>query len=316
MNKRFFNRIISIIVALVFVVSFPLYSFAIVGETKNEYSFTMEDVVDACKKNDVKQLSEMAKELVQEEENEESAIVPLWSSDFDGTSEEDMCHEYITVMGCFWYIGAVARQGYDVSKNGITVDDIEILSKYSAWPDEEERDKGFQYHFYDPSTGKSWNGSTNETARTRFVHYYGSAVSNYNLSYPTTAFQELGKGLHYIQDVNEPHHAANLIAVLSTHTKFEKYVSFHKDRLIEKLEDSIIAVAVNKNVINMDTGSFLHESAVRSKLYSDAANKDKANSSINIVDANWDNVGVVTLYHSIYDTASVIYKFMKSTGRI
>lgn len=258
----------------------------------------------------------MAKELVQAEENEEPAIVPLWSSDFNGTSEEDMCHEYITVMGCFWYVGAVAQMGYDVSKNGITVDDIEILSKYSAWPDVKEQNMWFQYHFYDPSTERSWNGMTNETARTRFVHYYGSAVSNYNLLSTANAFQELGKGLHYIQDVNEPHHAANLIAGSSTHTKFEKYVSFHKDRLIEKIEDSIIDVVVNKNVINMDSGSFLHESAVRSKLYSDAANKDKVNSDINIVDDNWDNVGVVTLYHSIYDTASVIYKFMKSTGRI
>lgn len=315
MNKKFFNRIISIIVALVFVVSFPLYSFAIVGGTENEYSFTMQDIVDACKSNDINKLNEMAKELVQKEENEEPSIVPLWSSDYNEKNEEDMCHEYITAVGCFWYVGAVAQMGYDISKNGITMDDIRVLTKYSAWPDEKERDIGFQYHFYNPSTGKSWNGST-VTARTRFVYYYGSAVSNYNLSYPTTAFQELGKGLHYIQDVNEPHHAANLIAVLSTHLKFEKYVSIHRDRLFEKLEDSIIGVVVNKNVINMDCGSFLHESAVRSKLYSDAANKAKVDSDINIVDDNWDKVGVATLYHSIYDTASVIYKFMKSTGRI
>lgn len=61
MNKKIFNRIISLLVAFVFVISFPLYSFAIVDETTNEYSFTMEDVVDACKNNDIKRLNEMAK---------------------------------------------------------------------------------------------------------------------------------------------------------------------------------------------------------------------------------------------------------------
>lgn len=59
---------------MVFVVSFPLCSFAIVGGTENKYSFTMEDIVGACKNKDIKQLNEMAKELVQEKENEEPSI--------------------------------------------------------------------------------------------------------------------------------------------------------------------------------------------------------------------------------------------------
>lgn len=54
MNKKIFNRIISLLVAFVFVISFPLYSFAIVDGTTNEYSFTIEDVVDAYRSNDIK----------------------------------------------------------------------------------------------------------------------------------------------------------------------------------------------------------------------------------------------------------------------
>lgn len=302
MNKKFFNRIISIIVALVFVVSFPLYSFAIVGGTENKYSFTMEDVVDAYKNNDIKKLNEMAKELVQEE-NEEPSIVPLWSSDSKKPyDEEKMCHAFITVMGCFWYIGAVANDGYDVSKNGITVDDIEILSEYSEWPDTWDIGVVYDCHFYDPDTGKNYRGTSN-TADKKFSKHYLDAINTANAE---DSFKALGKALHFIQDINEPHHAANLTAGNSTHSEFEEYVSLNRDRLMEMI---VVPVQVDKNVLKMDTGSIAYGSAKCSKAFASAANKPKE-------DADWDEVGSLTLMRSVYDTASVIYKFMKSTKRI
>lgn len=38
----------------------------------------------------------------------------------------------------------------------------------------------------------------------------------------------LGKGTHYVSDLNEPHHASNLTAVNSNHSDFEKYVDKHR----------------------------------------------------------------------------------------
>lgn len=171
MDKKIFNRIISLLVAFVFVISFPLYSVAIVGGTTIEYSFTMDDVVHACKNNDIKRLDEMAKELIPEEKTVEPVIVPLWSSDYTGKSEEDMCHEYITVMGCFWYVGAIAAKGYDVNINGITIEDIELLAKYSAYPDSIGWLTGYAGHFYDPTTEVNYIGSSSNTAKTNFVKY-------------------------------------------------------------------------------------------------------------------------------------------------
>ena len=34
----------------------------------------------------------------------------------------------------------------------------------------------------------------------------------------------LGKGTHYVSDMNEPHQASNLTAINSNHTEFEKFV--------------------------------------------------------------------------------------------
>lgn len=316
MNKKIFNRIISLLAAFAFVISLPLYSFAIVGGTTNEYSFTMEDVVNACKNNDIKRLNEMAEELMPKEETEEPAMVPLWSSDYSGKSEEDMCHEYITIVGCFWYVGAVAEKGYNVNINGITVDDIRLLAKYLAYPDTIGWLAGYAGHFYDPTTEANYLNSSSNTAKTNFVKYYSNAKKDYNASTPESSFKELGKALHFIQDVNEPHHAANVIAGISTHSDFEKYVSIHRDRLLEKMEESNVAVTVDESMLNKEPGAILHEAALVGRVHISIAIMSKKDPDMTVIDNMWDRAAKNTLQYSIYDTASVIYKFFKEQGRI
>lgn len=96
------------------------------------------------------------------------------------------------------------------------------LLQYSDWPDSYENDGGlYTSHFYNPYTGKSFSGST--TAMTRFMTHASNAKKYYAKS-RTLAYQELGKALHYLADINEPHHAANLIAFFSNHTQYENWV--------------------------------------------------------------------------------------------
>lgn len=313
MNKKIFNRIISLLVAFVFVISFPLYSFAIVGGTTNEYSFTIEDVIDAYTRNDMKRLCEMVNELIPEEETEEPAIVPLWSSDNRTHSEQEMCHSFITGMGCLFYVGAIAEKGYDVSKNGITVDDIELLMEYSEKPDIEDVGILFDCHFYDPYTQKNYHGG-NSTAKTKFVEYYDKAVDKYEAGDAESAFKKLGKALHFIQDVNEPHHAANITAVDegSTHSEFEEYVSYHKERIAERF----YRIGIDESVCKSTPGSLLHASANYAYLFVDDANKPKANPNISEIDPEWEWVGTITLKHAISDTVNIIYKFLKETNCI
>lgn len=92
----------------------------------------------------------------------------------------------------------------------------------SDWPDTFENDGGLYFsHFYNPNTGKTFWGST--TALNRFTTHANNAKRYYAKNKPL-AMQELGRALHYLADINEPHHAALEIAVFSNHTQYEEWV--------------------------------------------------------------------------------------------
>lgn len=58
-------------------------------------------------------------------------------------------------------------------------------------------------------------------AQTRAESYYQNAVTLYKLGDVSAAMDFLGKGTHYVSDMNEPHQASNLTAINSNHTEFE-----------------------------------------------------------------------------------------------
>lgn len=61
----------------------------------------------------------------------------------------------------------------------------------------------------------------------------------------------LGRGLHYVADLNEPHHASNLTAINSNHSEFEKYVDEHRNEYKIKgnsLSNNIYESAKNRNI--------------------------------------------------------------------
>lgn len=107
----------------------------------------------------------------------------------------------------------------------------------------------YQDHFYDPTTGDNYTGRTDgvyavipyvfETAEYRTRENICQALYDWRLAVQANAadgeygkaVQALGRGIHYFEDLNEPHHASNEISAteeLSTsHTSFEKYVDLH-----------------------------------------------------------------------------------------
>ena len=102
-----------------------------------------------------------------------------------------------------------------------------ILLEATDWPDKlgNETDFGtFAGHFYDPDSGKNWLGQSSPTARTRAESYFEAAVEAYEAGKIEVAMSNLGKGTHYVSDLNEPHHASNLTAINSNHSAFESYV--------------------------------------------------------------------------------------------
>lgn len=110
-----------------------------------------------------------------------------------------------------------------------------LLSRYattllanSDWPDTNENDWGFYLgHFYDPVSGKTILGFNSPTAMSRFLVHAQNAKKYYAKN-KTASMQELGRALHYLSDINVPHHAALLTALNSNHTTFENWVDANR----------------------------------------------------------------------------------------
>lgn len=70
----------------------------------------------------------------------------------------------------------------------------------------------FSGHFYDPYTEKNWKDSTEDTCKTNAVRHYNAAKNLYLEGKYADAFEELGRGMHYVQDACQTQHANNLTA--------------------------------------------------------------------------------------------------------
>lgn len=166
-----------------------------------------------------------------------------------------------------------------------------------------ETDYGtFAGHFYDPDTGKNWMGQKNPTARTRAETYYQSAVAAYKDGYTDKAMQYLGKGTHYVSDLNEPHHASNLTAVNSNHSDFEKYVDRHRTEYT--IAGNSFGTNVYSSAENTAVGDMLYSAAKDAKALAGLAqNKD-----------TYSSAGNQSVQNAIKTISKYIYKFGKEVG--
>ena len=160
----------------------------------------------------------------------------------------DHTHQYIVA-------NALLVLGNDIGLGMFTnTDYVDTLMISADWPDRlgNETDAGtFAGHFYDPDTEKNWLGQTNPTAKTRALSYLDKAIKAYNDGMEESAAVYLGRGLHYVADINEPHHASNLTAINSNHSEFEKYVDEHRNEYKIKgnsLSNNIYESAKNRNI--------------------------------------------------------------------
>jgi phospholipase C len=80
-------------------------------------------------------------------------------------------------------------------------------------------------HFYDPDTGKNYEGQTSPTALTR-LHDQLTSFHALETSNVAGACYALGLALHYFTDMTQPMHASNYTAKdwpLELHTDYESY---------------------------------------------------------------------------------------------
>lgn len=179
------------------------------------------------------------------------------------------------------------------------------ICEYTDWPDVlgNETDYGtFSGHFYDPDTGENWLGQKTPTARTRAEVYFQSAVAAYKDGYIDKAMEYLGKGTHYVSDLNEPHHASNLTAVNSNHSDFEKYVDQHRTEYT--IPRNSFSADVYNSAVNMELGDMLYNAAKDAKALAGKA-QDKNTYSIAANQSVQNAIEAVSKY---------IYKFGVEVG--
>ena len=103
---------------------------------------------------------------------------------------------------------------------------IDIVKYYSVKTDDIENGpiKTYAGHFYDPDKGDSYMpGTSYKNAYRNFNDHHYSAIVQWKSGQKKLGYKELGMALHYLEDLNTPHHAANKIAGLTKHKQYESW---------------------------------------------------------------------------------------------
>lgn len=152
---------------------------------------------------------------------------------------KEVVEKYSEVVGNYndipkWGTGGLYNSHKQIELNAAKLSGLpgnlgESIAKYSAWPDENENDTyTWLGHFYGPN-GTNWMGLSSPNAKSRFITYANNALialksekNRYNPSEETNRL--IGSAMHYLADMNVPHHAQNMTAINSDHSAFEDWV--------------------------------------------------------------------------------------------
>ncbi len=318
------KKIISIILSLILVFSiipFSVYADGNGGSGEIDISdytdseldlsqYTLEDLTNMSAEEYTALVREFERvydpydSYVEEEEPGGETINPRWTSgDINIFNEYTNagCHEYITQVAC----GILAND-----KGFYTNDPLEVvvfilsLSLSSLLPDKDERGLAFEGHFYDPDTGENYLGSSTNTARTNAQAHYFNAVLAAQRGDMDEAYEELGRCLHYVQDANEPHHAANNRNIIDgySHSQFENFAFEEAETHLSSytsISNSYYTQALNSsNTVDEIT----HSAAVTAKSFINYVN-DTGNQT------QWDYAAEKCLKRAARYSAMIMYKF-------
>lgn len=176
-------------------------------------------------------------------------------------------------------------------------------------PDEDEGNL-WDCHFYGANEKNYLGGS--DTAYTRFKDHYNAAVTQYRSGNYQFATQELGRAIHFISDINEPHHASNAYMPLyPSHGQFEAYVEESREDNV--VNPSNVTISYLSGFSSKSLKNIADESASHARQYFDyanAMNKDFLDKSQAILAVN------PTFCNAQKVSAGVIYKFCMEVGII
>lgn len=220
------------------------------------------------------------------------AIHPNWSTNSPST------HQFITTNAI-----TIVKNAYPSSPLGNYITTLKSYSDYPDTPASDQNDnRSFIGHFYDPDTGRTWTGVTNPTAKTRLIWWYNNAVSEYKAGKATSAMESLGCALHYAADLSTPHHAANKVVGVSMHAEFENYARANQNKYkVTSTTSSTFTWAKRTSI-----GDMGHNFAVNAK------------ADINIAEdgTRFPEATQRTLTKAQRNCATVLYKFLVDIGKL
>lgn len=273
----------------------------------------MANYIDTYNPYGIKELMEQA-ETASNTESLQPGAETQWKSDSDDEepNQQIATHQMITLEALSVFIG---NYGF-YEADGTTALVIALnLAAASGLPDMKEIGFFFAGHFYDPDTGKNYLHATLPTAKSKAESHYSDAKTALSKdATPETpyllgedfekAWEQLGMALHYMQDVCEPHHAANQTVANSTHGDFEFYVDLWIDSLMPTVPT--IPYAFYEQARQKSAGDLTHTAAVIGKLYVDYTTEEYK--------SQWDEVGKSCLDNAVWHSARLIYKFFYETN--
>lgn len=245
---RKFIKMISILLIFCFVFPFSIpvkatYEYA--NDKLDLSQYTVEEVVSLPKEEFLKLLSDFERiydpfdtyktDPIFEQSN---MIQPLWvSGDFEGEELLHGSHETITAAAVIIMNNDI---GFFYEDTADAVAALLTLAIASILPDKYETAIGFEGHFYHGLYHFNYLGQVFNTALTNTQTHYAAALLAVELGDKDNAIKEIGKALHYIQDVSEPHHASNIIAGMknNVHGVFEEYVDLRVENYLEGLNSA------------------------------------------------------------------------------
>lgn len=316
MKQSFWKKFLSLMLTLVFLCSFALPSFAAEADPVEEpevetiAGYTLEELVTAFQNGDseVMEAYLAATAHYQDEQEVPTGPQPRWNSNWVNPNSDKATHSQLTSMALLLYVGDMQNL-YGITGSdgyGYKINEWETIWRATAVPD-----ANFTYlwadHFYDPDTGKSWSQLTNKTARTQIEEFYTKAVQSFSTS-RSLAFTNLGMALHFVQDVNEPHHAANITTADSNsqHENFEDYAATRIQTVADNFPSS--HARYYNFTLSHSPGELVHQAAVTAKGYAAQANDPSR--------TNWASVADTTLANAACYSAALLYKFAKEVHMI
>ena len=237
-----------------------------------------------------------------QENKSDDMVSPLWTS---GKIEDDKwieegCHEYITSVAC---VILANDKGFFSNNDWDRLYIVLSISVASLLPDRDEVGTPlFEGHFYDPDTGKSYSNSISNTAKVNATAQDNRAVAAANRGDMDAAYEHIGRCLHYVQDVNVPHHSANITALNPAHRSFEQFAFNNQESYLSEYES--ISSGNYSNATTMSVGEITHLAASNSKPMSSQVN--------NILNKSmWNHVAGACMRNSARYSAIVLYKFSR-----